>query len=145
MRFIDKKKLIVGFKVFEFVGQELGGAQIFHIVQQLAQNPHPLHFVFLHQQVFTASAGATDIDGGVDALLGDLAIQVQFLVAGALKLFVDDFIHFRAGVHQGGGDNTQAATFLDITGGTEEALGALQGVGVDTTGQTLPEEGTMVL
>ena len=40
-----------------------------------------------------AGAGAGDVDGRVDALLGNLAREVQFHVAGTLELFVDDFIH----------------------------------------------------
>ena len=60
-----------------------------------------------------------------------------FHVAGALELLEDHLVHLGAGVHQGGGDDGQAAAFLDVTRGTEEALGLFQGVGVDTAGQHL--------
>src|SRR5690606_6469323 len=78
-----------------------------------------------------------DVDGRVDPLLGRLAVQVQFHVTGALEFFVDHLVHLGAGIDQGGGDDGQAAAFLYIPRRTEETLGALQGVGVDTTGQHL--------
>ena len=58
-------------------------------------------------------------------------------VAGALELFEDHFVHAAAGIDQGGGDDGQRAAFLDIARGAEEALGPLQGVGVDAAGQHL--------
>ena len=74
---------------------------------------------------------------GIDALLGDAAVEVELHVAGALELLVDHVVHARAGVDQGGGDDGQRAAFLDVAGGAEEALGPLQGVGVDAAGQDL--------
>ena len=100
-----------------------------------------MQFIFAGKQLFTTRAGAADIDRRIDAFLGNLAVQVELHVTGALELFVDNLVHFRAGVDQCGGDNRQAATFLDITGRTEKALGALQCVGVDTTGQYLAGAG----
>ncbi len=58
-------------------------------------------------------------------------------VTGALELFEDDFVHAAAGIDQRGGDDGQRSAFLDVTRGAEEALGALQGVGVDTAGEHL--------
>ena len=58
-------------------------------------------------------------------------------VAGALEFLVDDVVHAAAGVDQGGGNDGQRAAFLDVAGRTEEALGLLQGVGIDATGQHL--------
>ena len=57
------------------------------------------------------------------------------MFAGALEFLEDDFIHARAGVDQGRGDDRQAAATLDVAGGTEEALGSIEGTGVETAGQ----------
>ena len=43
----------------------------------------------------------------------------------------------RAGVDQGRGQDGQAAAFLDVAGGAEEALRLLHGVGVETAGEQL--------
>jgi len=39
------EKLVVGFRFLELVGQKLDGGQVFHAVQQFAQNPHALQFI----------------------------------------------------------------------------------------------------
>ncbi len=62
---------------------------------------------------------------------------MDFHVAGALELLVDHVVHPRAGVDQRRGDDGQRAAFLDVARRAEEALGALQRVGVDTAGQHL--------
>src|SRR5690242_5578589 len=46
--------------------------------------PHHLERAFLEEQFLAAGARALDVDGGEDALLGQLAIQDQLAVAGAL-------------------------------------------------------------
>src|SRR5690606_13680747 len=97
----------------------------------------PLQLVFAGQQLFTTGTGAVDVDGREYTLLGNLAIQVDLHVAGALEFLVDHFVHLRAGIHQRGSDDGQAAAFLDVPRGAEEPLGLLQSVGVDTTGQYL--------
>ena len=91
----------------------------------------------LGQQLFLARAGAIDVDGREDALLGDPAIQVHLHVAGALEFLEDHVVHPRAGIDQRRGDDGQAAAFLDIARGAEETLGPLQRVGIDTAGQHL--------
>ena len=58
-------------------------------------------------------------------IVGDLAVEHDFAVTGALELFEDDLVHLRAGVDQRGGDDRERAAFLDIAGGAEEALRTL--------------------
>ena len=106
-------------------------------MQQLAQNPDALDIRLAHQQVLTAGARAANIDGGIGALLGNLAIQMDLHVTGSLELLIDDFIHLGASVDQRGGKNGQAAALFHVTGRTKETLGLLKGVGVHTTGQYL--------
>ena len=94
------------------------------------------------QQVFLAGAGTVDVDGREDALFRQMAIQIDLHVAGALEFFEDDFVHAGAGVDEGRGDDGQAAAFFDIARGTKDALGTLQGVGVQTTGKNAPRRGS---
>ena len=70
-------------------------------------------------------------------LSDDLAVEDDLRVAGALELLEDHLVHARAGIDQRGRDDGQRAAFLDVAGRAEEALRALQGVGVDAAGQHL--------
>ena len=106
-------------------------------MQQFPEDPDLLQHVRLDQQFLAARAGAVDVDGRIDALFGDAPAQVHFHVAGALELLVDDLVHLRAGLDQGGGDDGQRTAFLDIARGTEEALRPLQRIGIDTAGEDL--------
>ena len=119
------------------VEHELHRLDLVHRVEQLAQNPALLQDFGLEQQLFAARARLVDQDGRVDALFGHATVQVDFAVAGALELFVDHFVHAAAGIHQRGADNGERATFFDVAGRAEEALGALQGVGVHAARQHL--------
>ena len=80
---------------------------------------------------------AVDVDGRPDALVDQPAVEVHFHVAGPLELLEDHLVHAAAGVDQGGGQDRQAAAFLDVAGGAEEALRLVQGVGVDAAGEDL--------
>jgi hypothetical protein len=80
-----------------------------------------------------------------DALLHQLAIEVDLAVAGALELFEDHLVHARAGVDERGGDDGQRAAFLDVARRAEEALGLVQRVGVDTAGEDLARRRLTVL
>ncbi len=106
-------------------------------MQQLAQDPHALQLVVSRQQLFAAGAGTVDVDGREDTLFSNLAVQGQLHVTGTLELFVDHFIHLRAGFNQRGSDDGQRAAFFDVTRSTEETLWLLKSVCIDTTGQHL--------
>jgi len=67
----------------------------------------------------------TDVERREDALVGNLAVEDQFRIAGALELFENHFVHAAAGVDQRGGDDGQRTAFFDVTRGAEEALRAL--------------------
>src|SRR5205807_2469548 len=82
----------------------------------------PQGFV-VKEKFFAASAGEGDVDGREDTAFGQLAVQDKFHVAGSFKFFVDDIVHTATCIYQGGGDNCQAATFFNFTGGTKEAFG----------------------
>src|SRR5581483_7157959 len=80
-------------------------------------------------------AAAEHVDGGEDAPVRELAVQVQLHVAGALELLVDHVIHAAAGVHEAGGHDREAAALLDVSGGAEEALGRIEGDRIDAAGE----------
>src|SRR5690606_32735176 len=99
------EEVVIGFGLTQLIEQELDGLHIFHFRQQTTQNPQPLQRLFVVHHVFTTGAGTTDVDGRVNTLLGDLTIQMQFLVTSTFELFVNHFVHFGAGVHQRRGDD----------------------------------------
>ena len=70
-------------------------------------------------------------------LVDQPAIEHDFQVAGAFELLEDHLVHLAAGVDQRRGDDRQRAAFFDLAGRAEEALGPLQGVGVDAAGEDL--------
>ena len=62
---------------------------------------------------------------------------MQLHVAGTLELFENHLVHLRACLGQSRGNDGEATAVLDVTGGTEEAFGLVQGVGIDTTREHL--------
>ena len=87
------------------------------------------------EELFFARAALDEVDGGIDAPVGEAAVEDELHVARALELFEDDLVHAGAGIDQGGGDDGERAAFFDIAGGAEEAFGFMQGVCVDAAGQ----------
>src|SRR5205807_5898946 len=71
--------------------------------------------------------GQLDIDGGEGPALLQLAVEVQFHVAGALELFVDHVVHAAPGIDQRGGDDRDAPALLDLPRGAEEPFGPVEG------------------
>ncbi len=127
----------VRLRVLHLADEELDRSELVHRVQDLAQHPHLLELIGLRQQLFLAGARAVDVDRREDALLGDAPVEMDFAVAGALELLVDHVVHLRARVDEGGGEDREAAAFLDIARGAEEALRPLQRVRVDAARQHL--------
>src|SRR5690625_3082931 len=129
------EELVVGLGFLDLVEKDLDGREFVHRVQQFAQDPDLLQIRRLHQQLFSTSAGAVDIDGGINPLLRDAPVEVQLHVTGALELLVDHIVHARTGFDQRRGDDRQAAALFDVPRRAEKALGPMQRVGVDTAGE----------
>ena len=104
-------------------------------IQHLAQNPHAVEFFARHQQLFLARTALVDVDGREHTLVHQLAVEVDFHVAGAFELFEDHVVHAAAGIDQRGRDDGQRTAFFDVAGRAEEALRTLQRVRIDTARQ----------
>ena len=110
-------------------------------MHRVAQGPDFGQGVGIGEQLLFAGARFDDVDGGVDAPVGDVAAEHDFAVARTLELFEDHFVHATAGIHQCRGDDREAAAVFDVACGAEEAFGFVQGVGVDTTAEHLAAAG----
>ena len=58
-------------------------------------------------------------------------------ITRGLELLEDNLVHLRAGIDERCGQDRKRSAMLDISGSTEEPLGHLHRVGVDTTGKDL--------
>ena len=129
------EKFGVGLGFGEAAEQQFHGFDGRERAQHFAQNPDAAEFVWRKQDFVFTRAGALDIDGGEDALVGEAAVEIDFHVTGALEFFEDDVVHAAAGVDQRGGDDGERAAFFHVASGGEEAARTLQSVGVDTAGE----------
>ncbi len=73
-----------------------------------------------------------DVDGRVDAAIGQFAIEHEFHVAGAFELLEDQVVHAASGVDEGGADDGERAAFFKRAGRGEEFLGNVHCFDVDT-------------
>ena len=86
---------------------------------------------FGQQQFLAARARFLDVDRGIDARLGQAAVEHDLHVAGALELLENHLVHARAGVDQRGGDDGQRAGFLGLARGGENLARNFQRAGAD--------------
>src|SRR5437762_13265822 len=93
--------------VLHLVEQEFDRGQLVHGVQELAQDPHLGELALVGDELFLARAGAVDVDRREYALLGDAPVEMDFAVAGALELLVDDVVHLRAGIDERRGEDRE--------------------------------------
>src|SRR3989440_6441285 len=91
-------------------------------VQHLAQLEHDRQLVGREQDLFLTGTGRVDVDRREHPLVGDLPVQLQLGVAGALELLEDHRVTGRAGLHQRGGEDRQRTAVLDVAGGAQEPL-----------------------
>ena len=124
------EELSVVARLLEVRDEQLHGFNRREWVEHAAQHEDALQVLFRNQQLFLARPRSLDVDRREDALVHKLAVENDFHVAGALELFEDDFIHARSGIDQGRRNDSQRAAFFDSAGRAEEALRALQRVGI---------------
>src|SRR5882762_7319056 len=131
------QELLVGLGVVHLVDEELHRFDRVQLVEELAQDPHPLEHLGRHEQLLLARSRAVDVDRREDALVRDLAVEHELRVTGALELLEDDLVHARAGLDQRGRDDGERSPVLDVARGAEEALGALERVSVHAAREDL--------
>src|SRR5215510_11247395 len=106
-------------------------------VEHAAQYPDSVEVFLWDQQLFLARAGFLQVDRREDALVRELAVEMDFEVARALELFEDHVVHSASGFDQRRGDDRQGTALFDIAGRAEEPFRALQRVRVDAARQNL--------
>src|SRR5260370_1112447 len=87
------KELGVRAGLAELVDQQLHALDRRQWVQYPAEDPHAVELFFRQQKLFLAGAGFRDIDGREHSFIHQLAVQMDFHVAGTLELFENDVIH----------------------------------------------------
>src|SRR5690606_18879048 len=84
-RLVDlHEELDVALGLLQLAQHEFETLLAFESGQQATQFPHDGEFVLRHEQFLAPRAGRLDVDGREDALVGKLAPQTQFPVAGSL-------------------------------------------------------------
>jgi len=86
------------------------------------------------EAVVVAGAGLGDVDGGVDAALGEFAVEFHLHVAGAFEFLEDDVVHAAFGFDEGGGKDGERAAFFAVARGAEEFAGFGERGGADAAG-----------
>src|SRR5207302_11451156 len=104
-------------------------------VEHPPELPHLLELGALEEQLLVTGGGRVHVEGRVDPALGQLAVEAQLHVAGALELLEDHLVHAGTSLDQRRRQDGQRAAFLDIPGRAEEILGGVQRSRVDTTRQ----------
>ena len=121
----------------EAVADGVHGFDGVHLGNELTDNPHAVERCVIMQQIVAACRRLNEVDGREDTLVGERAVELDFRVTSTLELFEDHLIHLTAGIYQCRRDDGERSAALDVTGSTEEALGLLQGIGINTTGEHL--------
>src|SRR5262247_4183329 len=83
------EELAVALGVAQLVEQEVDRIHGAHRVEDAAQHVHLLELIRRGEQLFLAGAGAGDVHRREGALVGDLAVEDELGIAGALELFED--------------------------------------------------------
>ena len=91
-----------------------------------------------------ARAGGDGVDGREDAAgVGQVAVELELHVAGALELLKDDLVHLGAGVDEGGGEDGERAAVFDVAGRAQETLGRIQGRRINAARQDTARGGML--
>jgi hypothetical protein len=86
-----------------------------------------------------------DVDRREDALVGDLAVQHDFLLPGALEFFEDHFVHAAAGVDQRVAMMVSEPPSSMLRAAPKKRLGRCRALASTPPVSTLPDDGTTVL
>src|SRR6266540_827418 len=131
------EELLVGLALAHPVDHQLEGLGRVERAEHAAQLPGDHQLFLAEQQLLLAGRGGVHVEGGEDAALRELAVQPHLHVPGALELLEDHLVHARAGVDQRRRQDGERAALLQVPRRAEEALGRVQGRGVDAAGEDL--------
>src|SRR6185437_8765293 len=107
------EELLVRLGPAHLVGEEFHRVDDVQRVEERAEEPDALEDPLREEQLLLAGRALVDVEAREDALLHELAIEVDLAVARALELLEDDLVHARAGVNERRGDDGQRAALLD--------------------------------
>src|SRR6476659_7109017 len=128
LRHLHKEFLVV-LRSRELLEQEDDRLIRWHVAQKVTQEEHAIDLLLREEQLFLACARLVDVDSGEDTAVGDLAVEHQLHVPRPLELLEDHLVHSRPGLDERGGDDRERSASLDVSGGSEEPLGLVQGGG----------------
>src|SRR5438270_500441 len=129
------EELVVALGGLDLVHQQFEARSALQGVEDPPKLPDLLELGALEEELLVAGGRAVHVDGGVDAPLGQFAVEAQLHVAGALELLEDDLVHPRTRLDEGGGEDRQRPTLFDVPGRPEELLGWVQSRRVDAAGE----------
>ena len=76
-----RQEVFVVAACFNTVFDKLHGLDAVHVGQVLAKDPNALQCFLVHEQVFTTCSRGQDVDGRIDAAVGNLSVQLELHVA----------------------------------------------------------------
>ncbi len=79
--------------LFEPALHEFHGLERRHVGQMVAQDPHAVHIFRIIEQIVAAGGAEGHVNGREDAAVGELAVELEFQVAGALEFLEDHVVH----------------------------------------------------
>ena len=128
------QELLVGVGALKTLDKRCGRALgVVHAGKNATQAKDKRTHLLVNQQVLVTRTGGNGVDSREDAAVGQVAVELELHVAGALELLKDDLVHLGTGVDEGRGQDGERATVLDIAGCAQEALGRIQCRRIDAT------------
>src|SRR5881275_2582932 len=87
--------------------------QIDHGAAQLADG---FDLMLGEKLLLFSGAALGNINGREQAAIGKFPIKHEFHVTGALEFLENEFVHARTRIYEGGGQNSEGATFFNFPG-----------------------------
>ena len=111
----------------------LGGAPV---GQGSPYHPYALELAPVEQEILAARTRFIEIDGGENALLSHVAVEMELHISGALELLEYHIIHAAARLYQGCREYGNGTALLKIASCAEKFLGLVKSRGVETSAES---------
>ena len=136
-----REELLVGLGEPHLLLQELHRFDGIHVRKVFAEHPRAVHHLARQEQILAARARGDHVDGRVDALIGQLAVELQLHVARALNSSKITSSIFEP-VSMSAVAMIVSEPFSSVLRAAPKlALGLVQRISVDTAREYLPEAG----